>query len=326
MHPLLSICIPTFNRVDNLKCCIDSLVHQKEFNDEVEIVISDNASTDDTQAVCLEYSNKYNNIKYHRNSENVTMLNFPIVFGLATGELAKLTNDTTVFCDGSLRKILKLIKDNIKKRPAIFFQYLNKKNVECNGIEEFLYTISYNTTWIAGLSLWKEDRNNIRNNITDCDTYLWQVPILLDSILKHKESIIFTEKLFSFKNIDIEKRAKAYGADLLYNIFYTNYLNIIKRYLEKGIISGDCFSWLKQDLLYNFFIDWIITLDLSSEIECKEEAKRLLELLKSVYSHEVYYKNFQKTYSRKKNKNKIKYRLKKIRVIKTFLQIKNNLR
>ena len=45
--PLLSICIPTYNRSYYLKECLDCIVCQfrdKEVCDQVEIVISDNAS------------------------------------------------------------------------------------------------------------------------------------------------------------------------------------------------------------------------------------------------------------------------------------------
>lgn len=48
--PLLSICIPTYNRAEYLAKSLDTLVCLPEFNSsEVEVVISDNASTDNTQ-------------------------------------------------------------------------------------------------------------------------------------------------------------------------------------------------------------------------------------------------------------------------------------
>ena len=35
--PLLSICIPTYNRADVLFHCINSIVQNKSFNDDIEI-------------------------------------------------------------------------------------------------------------------------------------------------------------------------------------------------------------------------------------------------------------------------------------------------
>ena len=54
MKPLVSICIPTYNRVEQLKITMESIMAQPEFREgKVEIVISDNASDDDTgKTIC----------------------------------------------------------------------------------------------------------------------------------------------------------------------------------------------------------------------------------------------------------------------------------
>ncbi|MDD2524542.1 MAG: glycosyltransferase, partial [Endomicrobiaceae bacterium] len=61
-NPLLSICIPTYNRADYLNQSIQSIVNSDGFGDKVEIVISDNCSTDNTEITCLQWSEKYTNI------------------------------------------------------------------------------------------------------------------------------------------------------------------------------------------------------------------------------------------------------------------------
>ena len=73
MHqPLLSICIPTYNREKYLQECLESIIHQEGFNTEdIEIVISDNASQDNTTQLVETYKAKYPNIKYFRNVENI---------------------------------------------------------------------------------------------------------------------------------------------------------------------------------------------------------------------------------------------------------------
>lgn len=69
---LLSICIPTYNREKYLKECLDSIINQEWFNEnEIEIVISDNASTDNTTNLVKTYQEKYKNIVYHRNEKNL---------------------------------------------------------------------------------------------------------------------------------------------------------------------------------------------------------------------------------------------------------------
>ena len=52
-RPLLSICIPTFNRGNILNDVLNNYVNNPQFDNEVEIVISDNASTDITAEICM---------------------------------------------------------------------------------------------------------------------------------------------------------------------------------------------------------------------------------------------------------------------------------
>ena len=99
--PLLSLCIPTYNRSQYLKKSIDSIICQQEFlRGKVEIVISDNASEDDTREVAEAYLKKYDNIFYNRNEMNVRDKNFPIVLHEAHGILRRLCNDTLIFSSG----------------------------------------------------------------------------------------------------------------------------------------------------------------------------------------------------------------------------------
>ena len=57
---LLSICIPTYNRCSYLKKTLESIVSQKIFEttDLVEIVISDNCSSDGTADVCKIFAER----------------------------------------------------------------------------------------------------------------------------------------------------------------------------------------------------------------------------------------------------------------------------
>ncbi|MBI5639196.1 MAG: glycosyltransferase family 2 protein, partial [Nitrospirae bacterium] len=74
---LVSICIPTFNRAELLDECLSSIVCQfkdGEIKRQVEVIISDNCSTDDTGKVAKKYCNLFDNIKYFGNLENIGMV------------------------------------------------------------------------------------------------------------------------------------------------------------------------------------------------------------------------------------------------------------
>jgi glycosyltransferase involved in cell wall biosynthesis len=65
--PFFSIVIPTYNRAGLLRRVLRSLQDQK-FED-VEIIVSDNASTDDTPAVVREFG--YEELQYYRQESNI---------------------------------------------------------------------------------------------------------------------------------------------------------------------------------------------------------------------------------------------------------------
>ena len=67
-NPLVSVGIPVFNSEKFLYKRLDSVLSQTLT--DFELIISDNASTDNTQKICEEYAKKDNRIRYIRQSEN----------------------------------------------------------------------------------------------------------------------------------------------------------------------------------------------------------------------------------------------------------------
>jgi glycosyltransferase involved in cell wall biosynthesis len=83
--PTVSIGIPVFNGGRTLRQALDSLLAQTLT--EFEVVISDNASTDETQEICEEYAAADPRIRYYRNESNLGAgANFNRVFELSRGE------------------------------------------------------------------------------------------------------------------------------------------------------------------------------------------------------------------------------------------------
>ena len=55
MKPKITICIPTYNRLNYLNQLLDSIIKQSDEN-YIQIAISDNASIDKTEDLVNEYS------------------------------------------------------------------------------------------------------------------------------------------------------------------------------------------------------------------------------------------------------------------------------
>ncbi|MFY8003624.1 MAG: glycosyltransferase [Chitinophagaceae bacterium] len=69
MKPLVSICCITYNHGNYIRRCIEGFLLQKT-SFPIEILIFDDASTDNTQSVIQEYSSKYSNIVTFLQTEN----------------------------------------------------------------------------------------------------------------------------------------------------------------------------------------------------------------------------------------------------------------
>jgi hypothetical protein len=68
-RPLVSLGVPVYNGEPHLRETLDSIVAQ-DYR-PLEVVISDNASTDATPTICREYADRYPWLRYHRNDANI---------------------------------------------------------------------------------------------------------------------------------------------------------------------------------------------------------------------------------------------------------------
>jgi len=86
-NPELSVCIATYNYGRFLRQCIDSILNQS-FTD-FELIVCDNASSDDTNDIIQSYSDK--RIRYYRHEANIgPQANFNHAIKLARGRYIRL--------------------------------------------------------------------------------------------------------------------------------------------------------------------------------------------------------------------------------------------
>lgn len=84
-QPLVTIGIPTYNRAAVLRRSIESALGQDY--SMIEVIISNNASTDNTQDICQEFSKQDDRVKYVMQSSNIgAVANFAQVLKRASGE------------------------------------------------------------------------------------------------------------------------------------------------------------------------------------------------------------------------------------------------
>jgi len=111
----LSIAIPTYNRCNYLKELIPILLEQcykadKNYT-EIEIIISDNASTDTTYKYILKNFNNNKRIKYYRNTENIGAdANFIKSVERANGQYVWLFGDDELLKNNAIVSVLNILK------------------------------------------------------------------------------------------------------------------------------------------------------------------------------------------------------------------------
>jgi glycosyltransferase involved in cell wall biosynthesis len=85
-NPLVSIGLPVYNGEPYLEGAIRSLLGQDYPG--LELVVADNASTDNTEEICRDYASLDARVRYHRAERNAGMIrNLKRVFGLARGDV-----------------------------------------------------------------------------------------------------------------------------------------------------------------------------------------------------------------------------------------------
>jgi abequosyltransferase len=110
---ILSICIPTYNRARYLEEAIRSITSQLTDNllSKVEICISDNASTDETDEMLASYKEIYGNIVSYKWDENMGAdRNYLKVIEIASGKYCWYLGSDDSLLPGSIERILQEIQ------------------------------------------------------------------------------------------------------------------------------------------------------------------------------------------------------------------------
>lgn len=262
-QPLLSICIPTYNRAGYLKEALDNITHDSAFDERVEIVVSDNDSTDDTSAVVMSFCNRFTNIKYYKNDVNIKDYNFFLALSRGTGRYLRLFNDTLRFANEALGSMLYKISISDESIPLFFYQNIKeigKENIEIRGadINSFIKNVSYFSTWIANFGCWKTDIESIVSPNRFSELQLSQVDWTFQIITsKDSYSIDFNHY---FNPVPSVKK----GGYNIFKVFVCNYIFILEQYKLKyrtNIIE-------RKRLLRFFVMQWMWKIYLERDVYC----------------------------------------------------------
>src|SRR5690606_27513163 len=110
-YPLISIGIPTYNRNYGIRKTLESIWQQQYPN--LEIIISDNCSTDNTSEVLAEFAKEHPEIKAYREEKNITMIpNFNFAPEKASGKYFMWVADDDTLEPGILQRYVEFVEAN----------------------------------------------------------------------------------------------------------------------------------------------------------------------------------------------------------------------
>lgn len=111
MPPILSIGMPVYNGSKYIREALNSLLNQT--HKDYELIISDNASIDNTQEICLEYSKKDSRIRYIRQRSNMgAASNFRFVLAEAKGKYFMWAASDDIWSNKWIEILLPISKKN----------------------------------------------------------------------------------------------------------------------------------------------------------------------------------------------------------------------
>jgi len=133
-RPRVSIGLPVFNGERFLEETLRSLLAQTYT--DFELVISDNASTDRTPKICLEYASRDLRIRYYQNERNLGAAeNYNRVFQLSRGEYFKWAAADDLCDSGMLERCMEVLDS----QPDVVLCYAKTKIIDASGnvIEDY---------------------------------------------------------------------------------------------------------------------------------------------------------------------------------------------
>ena len=199
---LLTIAIPTCNRADYLRKALAQLQLEilSYHLSNIEILVSDNASSDSTQQVVAEFQDSGLNIHYLLNPDNIgSDANIAQCFNVAKGHYVLISGDDDLYCDGSLKWLMTALEQNeygvICMRPYGFDHDFRREYPGTSGCDQtfndagdFLVAIGSLVTLISGCVINKRCVPGLDANAF-CGSNLVQVHLVIQAAMTIKNNL-----------------------------------------------------------------------------------------------------------------------------------------
>ena len=329
----LSIIIPIYNSQKYLKKCLDSVCHEiKKNNKNIEVILIDDASADNSKKICRIYKKKFTFIKYIYSKKNLGVsVSRNKGIKKSKGNYILFLDSDDQLSSNSINYILNVIVNSSIDYYFIKSRLLNQKNIDHN--EVFVKNFKYRSFFshIRNLNKFRATCWNFlikKSFITKHKIYFDNIRVFEDQIFVAK--ILFFSKNFTILNKPIYERRIHEPYSLSSVIGHTVVVSSIKiltsllRILIRNESKHDKFEKFLVSRV-NFVINQLLlNVTICSDGQIKKTANHINFLRKIYYKISITKKDSNINRSLKIIKNIIKknfllkYKNEKLSLLKNF--------
>lgn len=245
----LSICIPTYERLEILENTICSIYADTAGVDlaEFEVVISDNTPKGTAESVVKRYD--YSNLVYHHtNCEGFLNSFYAMEYG--NGLYLKLHNNQVMLKTGVLKEMIAQVKRNKDQHIQVVYtngSLLNFDVTEHYGFDEFMNDLSYFCSWSAGFGMWREDYHRVKDGL-NINKFFPQTSLLL-TCDNNKRFAIDDRDMFEFQPVPQK------GGYNSFEVFGIDLVSMLEEANVNGAISYATFAKVKKGILLDYLAE-----------------------------------------------------------------------
>ena len=257
--PVISLCIPTNGISRWVFPVLDSIYSQNVDESLFEVAVSDNGDNKEFEDKMIRYRDNHSNLKYKK-SDSFLFHNQLDVLKIASGTYLKLVNHRGAFTDGSLQKMIDIVRENSVKKPVMYFSNGTLDDVKYTELsfDHFVKRLSWRISWTTGVGIWKEDYDRIPENAH------------VDEISPHS-CILFSERnkpeylIYNWEySREVDTNCKDKGHYDIFKAFAVEEPNIALRLYLDGDITSDTFKTVREgykELLKEFYWRFVVRKD-----------------------------------------------------------------
>ena len=259
-QPLLSIAVPTYNRASLLDICLGRLTDQvRPHGKLIELIVSNNASTDATREVAAKHRNTHPAIRYYENPTNAGPdYNIARCFELALGKYIWVFSDDDLLLPGAIDRLLPLLATRdfgiITLAPLFYRNSIHENTIDSPPLTwalrqnptQLAQETHFWLTYITGIITNKEAAGPCDTLYSYDNSHLIQLRWVMPALFSNLPSARITSPL-------ILGRALGVLDFRLFHVFGPSYAKVLARLAHEGAIPSELKTSLIKLVITKYF-------------------------------------------------------------------------